>query len=377
MRYRAIAVAAVALLPVVLLWSSLRIWRDLDGQRVVYLRSRAAALAGRLETLPPEATAADLDDPALQQLTVLRAGQSSDGEDLTALWEGRELFRTAFSADGTTFRAWIPFHSGDELHIARLDIAASAASFLTGHASHNLLLAVLTGLALLGLAVYAAVAESRRIELERMAEIGRMSAALAHEIRNPLGAIKGFAQLIEERAGAADKPLSQSIVSESIRLERLVNDLLLYGRPQQPRPRACSWPELALLLTAQVEPIAGARGVRLSVADPALPLTTDPDLLLQVLANLLRNAAEAARSAAALEVSGNRFIITDDGPGFTPAALASLYRPFVTTKAAGTGLGLAISRKLAGALGATLAIGNQPAGGARAILTLHGKLTRS
>jgi two-component system sensor histidine kinase HydH len=77
----------------------------------------------------------------------------------------------------------------------------------------------------------------RQLELEHMAQLGEMSAVLAHEIRNPLGTIKGFAQLLAEQRGGTSTELVEPILSETGRLENLVRDLLLYGRPPAPAPR--------------------------------------------------------------------------------------------------------------------------------------------
>lgn len=120
-----------------------------------------------------------------------------------------------------------------------------------------------------------------------------MAAVLAHEIRNPLGTIKGFAQLIEEQLPDSQKALISPIVGEAGRLERLVNDLLAYGRPRQPvvsrlvlRPLLEQAAELQRRSAGQADIMW-----RLECIPPEAEIETDPDLLQQILANVLRNAA--------------------------------------------------------------------------------------
>jgi two-component system sensor histidine kinase HydH len=361
---RPILLVATLLLPIALVYTAVRTIGELERQREVYLRGRVAAVAARLETAPVEAVLAGETD--VLDIAVIERG-TEEGRRLAPIWEGRELFRTERGED--VFRAYVPFHSEDGLRVARIDIAERAADFLVVHARRNVLAAIVVSLAVAGLALAlawsarrAARLEQRQLELEHLAHIGKMSAALAHEIRNPLGTIKGFAQLLGERG--RDSALVEPILSETTRLEHLVRDLLLYGRPPSPSRRAVAWSDIAGRLRAHAESMGSA--VLFSAESPDVTFVTDPNLLEQALLNLVRNGIEAAESEVKVRVARNggvSILVEDDGPGFESEARDRMYEPFFTTKASGTGLGLAITRSLVGALGGHLEVGPRPGGG--------------
>jgi len=306
---------------------------------------------------------------------------------LADLWSGRELFRTEMlTSRGTrVFRAYVPFHSAAGLRIARIDVDAAAADFLMTHARHNVIAASAGGLVLVLLAIYAVWAsrraarlEVRQLEMEHLAHMGKMAAVLAHEIRNPLGTIKGFAQLAGERPDPALRALVDPIVEEARRLENLVNDLLLYGRPPVPEIRAAAWRETLAPLEADARHAIGDRGIRFSAAASELVWDTDPRLLRQALLNLVRNALEAAAEGEGGEVrlevhagadGGLELAVIDNGQGIPDAVRDRLAEPFFTTKASGTGLGLAITRKLAESLGGKLTLEGAEPHGTRAVLS--------
>lgn len=382
---------AIAALPLVLLFSALRTFHELAEQRTVYLRHRVALLAARLERLTPQEDAWETlsdEEPNLLGLEIIAPGSPSDGAGLAALWNGRELFRTGFEhlPAGEVFRAWVPFHSTGGLRIARLDVSASAADFLLAHAWHNVILATLGGLALVTLSVYAVWAmrrtarlQVRQLEIEHLAQIGKMSAVLAHEIRNPLGTIKGYAQLAREQAPKGTRALLEPVLSETGRLEALVSDLLTYGRPPHPSPGPVDWSEIAAALEQHGRHLADGRTVTVTVNQTSIEFTTDAALLTQALLNLLRNAVEAIPADKVGEVrveagtpDRNTVAITvsDTGPGIDGAVQARLYEPFLTTKPFGTGLGLAITRKLVQSLGGELTISSSPGKGTAAVVRL-------
>jgi signal transduction histidine kinase len=298
-------------------------------------------------------------------LAVIERGSPGDSPALAPLWEGRELYRTE-SRPGV-YRAYIPFHANEALHLARIDLDAQAAEFLLAPARVNLLISSFTCVILVLLALYSHWAMRRSAQMkehEHLAHIGTMAASLAHEIRNPLGTIKGFVQLAAEHSEPAVQTLLQKAVSETQRLERLVSDLLAYGRPAQPRLSATSWHEVASTLEVAVQGEDAA-------------LETDPDLLRQALVNVVRNAREASDNVVVTgttEASFFRITVTDSGPGISDDAIRA--RPFHTTKVNGTGLGLAITRKLLEALGGRFELRRRAEGGTEAILRIpHGKHT--
>ncbi len=379
-RFRLLLGASALALTGILLATSAGTFRALDDQRAVYLRSRAGHLAGLLETLPLDWSSPRLaeeladEEPGLVDLTIIAPGApAAQDPRLLPLWTGQRLYLTEEleAAGEKLLRTWVPFHAAGRTLIARIDLAAASADFLLTSARRNLWVSLAGGAALILLAIALlwtthrmGQMQQRHLEMEHLAQIGKMSAVLAHEIRNPLGAIKGFAQLLAENAPAEQRALLEPILGETSRLETLVNELLQYGRPPQPQPREVRWAEIVRPLADH----ASASPVRFSANGADFALRTDPHLLHEALLNLLRNAIEAVSGDPAGEVRldaaaepGNGAVIrlSDNGPGIPPEVRARLFDPFVTTKAAGAGLGLPISRKLVRALGGELEL--QPA----------------
>lgn len=198
-------------------------------------------------------------------------------------------------------------------------------------------------------------------ERERLTIIGEMAAGMAHEIRNPLGAIKAAAQLLSpEQLDLDERELVDVIVEEADRLNLVLSQFLDYTRPYQGKlERVLLGPILeraGVLLRAKL----GARPIKVVVSlDSDLPAVLgDADRLLQVLLNLGENACDAMpeegrlRLSAALErgpAQGTARVcvqVQDTGQGMSPEQRRSLFIPFFTTKKGGTGLGLAISERI-------------------------------
>ena len=374
-------------LPAVLLYSSALTYFELDAQRAVYLRNLAAAVAGRLDTAGVEgenvdpALASILDEePHLRALHVAAPAEREVEPGLDAVWSGRELFHTEFVGRGPerVYRAWVPFHTAAGPRVARIDLDPDAAEFLMVHARQHIVVSSAAGVVLLAISLYsirvarqAAARERDRLQMEHLARLGTMSAVLAHEIRNPLGAVKGFAQLAIEQGGDRVRTLLTPVVEQVIRLEALVNDLLVYGRPPSPKLRPVPPGELSRRIAAQADRLAAATGVEVRLGTMESTLETDPDLLEQIVVNLLRNAVDAVdqHGKGRVEVASSRtgkwwtLEISDNGPGISPEHSSQVREPFFTTKASGTGLGLPISIRLAEALGGAIAITSRPGEG--------------
>jgi two-component system sensor histidine kinase HydH len=281
------------------------------------------------------------------------------------------------------FRAFVPFHEAGKLRVARIDIDVASADFLLEHARHNVLIATISGAALVLLAGYALWAlrrlageEKRHLEMAHLAHLGEMAAVLAHEIRTPLATIKGFTQLAIEKAGEGARPMLSPVITETQRLERLVTDLLLYGRPPQPVLVDCSWQEIAELLSD------AAATVRIERAP--LHFRADAGILRHVLTNLIRNAAEAVAAdrngwvRVSAEASDATVILAveDNGPGIQGDAAEKVFDSFFTTKSFGTGLGLPIAKRLTESLGGNLKLKSRVGGGVRAEVRLPRVLTQ-
>jgi len=348
------AVAALAFLaPALLLVHTALVWRVLDSARAAYLRSLAGSVAARaslaeslMEEEPAVASVQIVREPATVAEKRLLAGQQ-----LYALEKGQDLWRVT-----------VPVESADGHALARIDLAVSAADFLTDRARQTLAVSLAAGLAMLGLGVWGVLTRRRQARLEQLAELGRMSAVLAHEIRNPLGTIKGFTQLALEMAGPAVTPHLESSLRQTERLENLVRDLLNYARPPKPLMRRMPWNEMAARIREHGLHTRNESSAALIVEDGDAVFETDPEMLEQVMLNLVRNGLEAAQSVVKVNAESRRILVFDDGPGFAPDALKRAFEPFHTSKAQGTGLGLAVSKGLARALGAELTI-NAPASG--------------
>lgn len=349
------AVAVVVVLaPALLLVHTVFVWLDLDAAREEFLKNLAASAAARASM-----GEALLDhEPAVAAFEIIdRPGSDVErrlmrGEQLYSLERGNPLWRVI-----------VPVESGTGPALARIDIDTGAADFLTSRARQTLGVSLFTAAALLSLGAWALVARRRQARLEQLAEAGRMSAVLAHEIRNPLGTIKGFTQLALEQAGPGIAPMLESSLRQTERLENLVRDLLTYTRPPKPVVRTIPWIEVAGRIREHGIHTRNESKAELVVEDSAAVFETDPAMLEQILLNLVRNALEAAAGRVVVSADSGRIRVLDDGPGFSPDALAHAFEPFHTDKAQGTGLGLAVSKTLASALGAELRIVRPASGG--------------
>ncbi len=211
--------------------------------------------------------------------------------------------------------------------------------------------------------------------VERLAAMGTMAAGAAHEIRNPLAAIRGFMQLLAARQtpGSPDAEYTHIILSEIGRIETIVRDLLLLARPGEPQRAPVSLTalldEVLLLLEADFSQ------QRIEVVRDYRPDQTcvlaDAKLLKQVVHNLLRNAAEAMDGqGGCITVTVGRgthqvwFRVQDTGAGIAPADLPKLFTPFFTTKESGTGLGLAICYSIIEAHGGKIEVASGAGEGA-------------
>lgn len=223
--------------------------------------------------------------------------------------------------------------------------------------------------------------ESQALRYGRLAAMGEMAATLAHEVRNPLGAMELFTGMLAEEV--ADRPaarrLAGQITSCIADLNHLVTNILDYTRLPEPRRASV---DLDALITDALLACGPALGAGVGIERGGVAGATcalDRGLVLQTLTNLFRNAGEAMAGAGTLRVAVEpadrwvRIVVADSGPGIPPGCEETIFAPFFTTKERGTGLGLAVARAAIAAHGGALAIRPQrssAAAGAVFVLTL-------
>ena len=193
---------------------------------------------------------------------------------------------------------------------------------------------------------------------DRLAALGELSAGIAHEIRNPLGSIKGSIEILESEISAnhPKHEFVEIIQEETARLNGLVGEFLQFARPPRPSMAPASLSDLVEGAASLVAQEAEQSGIRVSKRiDPTMPpVRVDPDQIRQVLLNILLNATQAMGTGGRLEILCRYereaelavVEISDTGPGVAPDQLEQIFDPFFTTKSNGTGLGLSISHQL-------------------------------
>lgn len=214
-------------------------------------------------------------------------------------------------------------------------------------------------------------------QCERFAVLGRMSASLAHELRNPLSVIETSAYILTERTRSDERAArhARRIVDQASIASALVNDILDIARDRPPSDRPVDVAAIVRAAVAQV-PCPPTATLRLHVPADLPPVRADERQIRQVLTNLLHNALEATGGSGEVTLTATvrdrRVAVTvrDNGPGIAPEHMSRLFDPLFTTKASGTGLGLWRSRAIARAHGGDLIAGNHPSGGAWFELTL-------
>lgn len=226
--------------------------------------------------------------------------------------------------------------------------------------------------------------EAQVQQAEKMATIGEMAAGIAHELRNPLAAISGAVQLLDQETGMdhANKRLFAIILREADRLDKTIHDFLIFSRPVNPEKE---WFPLLSLVQEAIETLGQdpcwERGLRFKLEiDPGLECWGDPQLIRQVLINLVSNGGNACRNTAGGEIiikgeehagketeescAAVTITVADSGQGIAEELREKIFEPFFTTRENGTGLGLAIVRQIVHSHGGEIYANNRIEGGA-------------
>ncbi|MCK6527371.1 ATP-binding protein [Myxococcota bacterium] len=241
----------------------------------------------------------------------------------------------------------------------------------------------------------------RMKERERLAALGEMSAGLAHEIRNPLGAIKGAAQYLQAGPVPEDeREFLGIIVEEADRLNRVVTQFLDYARPLavEVTPAALADVVRGVIQLVQTHGLPQGVEIGLAVEQDLPPIPVDVEKVKQVALNLVQNAVEAMPSGGTVRIavrraggpvdaedgggpwmrrrtgaitgdrSAQEMVVGDDGPGISAEDLDRLFIPFFTTKVRGTGLGLPLCERVVRSHGGEIEVRTRPGRGARFVV---------
>ena len=231
--------------------------------------------------------------------------------------------------------------------------------------------------------------EERERLRDRLAALGEMAAAIAHEVKNPLAGIEVMSGLLKRQL--PDSPDAQTILADIIKeakmANRIVQEVLAFVRPIRLQVEDISVADVIrdAMTMADSHALKGEVEVRVDIPEALRPLQGDPAQLRQIFTNFLTNAFEAMNGAGRVEIAaiavdgeeeaeqgGPTVVITvsDNGPGIPPEVTDRIFRPFFTTKPQGSGLGLAIVRKIVDAHDGRIDVGERPGGGAVFRVTL-------
>lgn len=210
-------------------------------------------------------------------------------------------------------------------------------------------------------------------EREQMAQLGELSAGMAHELRNALATIRGYMRLLPEADEARRARFLAAMEQEASELEGLLHRFLGFAQPHELQRQSCDVRELIQDAADRVQAAFPTLNLTLELVPCQLDL--DSMAVGVIIENLLRNAAEAVHPGGSVAVRMAvtqtlvRVVVEDDGPGVSAQVLDRLFSPFVSTKPSG-GLGLAMSRRFARLHGGDVTCEPRPEGGSRFVLAL-------
>jgi PAS domain S-box-containing protein len=219
------------------------------------------------------------------------------------------------------------------------------------------------------------LAEAQLRDEAALTQMGRLSAVVAHEVRNPLAALRGSLQVLASRL-PVDLPGREIITPMLARIDALnqtVKDILTYSKPSPPKLQRVALDRLIPEVAAAAR--AALPGAQVEVAGEPVMVRADPEMVRAALLNLLLNACHASGGGLVeVRTTGHAgwctVEILDRGPGLPADVRQHLFEPFITTRPGGTGLGLPIANRLTSQQGGTLSIEDRPGGGTVAIVRL-------
>ena len=225
--------------------------------------------------------------------------------------------------------------------------------------------------------------QSRLIQSEKMAALGEMAASIAHEIKNPLTVIGGFAARLAKRLMGGDEARYAGIIrDEARRLEKILSEVLDFSREMKPNLSQYSLNDICEGTAAMYEEEFREKGIRLvmELTDEPVGVVADAQQIRQALINIISNSEQAMEKSGGKELymrtrldrEGGRAVveISDTGGGIPAEILENIFNPFFTTKVKGTGLGLAITNKIVKNHGGEVEVVNREGAGASFIIRL-------
>lgn len=320
-------------------------------------------LEGRIRTLNP--TAVEMLGAQPEALIGLELERALDVDVRPLLGKWTELPEPVTRAESTASRA-------------------DGTQFPIGYSINRL--GHLDGTAIGALVLFQDLSEVTRLRevaarQERLAVLGRLSAGLAHEIRNPLGSISGSVELVREspRLDAEERRLLGIILDEVDRLDDLVSTMLQVGRPRPPARRGVDLRELLKAVAEMSQRgLAAAKRVSIECSVPDEPVNAwiDGDQVRQVMWNLIKNALQASpdgsivRIRTAATADGGAILeVSDEGQGIDRNQMDKVYNMFYSERTHGAGIGLALVRQIVDAHGGVIEIQSEQNRGAKFIVT--------
>ena len=291
------------------------------------------------------------------------------------------------SGDEMLMAGYAPLVAGDRI-VAAVGVEADARFFaavsrlrvaMIASAVASAVALILLGLAFARLQASLQRAQGAVQRAETLAAMGRMSAGIAHEIRNPLGIIKASAARLKKRYEDPQAPDERFdyIADEVDRLNAILTGYLEFARDDAQALSDTDWAAVVERSMRLAAPELEAARVRPDVVTPARCVVRgDAQRLQQVVLNLILNAVQAMPQGGDLQVrltaddGTARLVIDDSGAGFPRQGRERLFEPFVTTRANGSGLGLAVARRIVEEHGGAIVLGDAPGGGGRVEVSL-------
>jgi signal transduction histidine kinase len=318
-----------------------------------------------------------------------RAGQAdpaldADAAEILAAFSGVATQTRLYAAGPYYLKsAFAPLADSSGAVTAVLGVEADARFFsvLTGFRNSLLLINALSLIAIAAVVLVSASLARRALSLEQaagragtMALLGQMSAAMAHDIKNPLGIIRAAAERLKKRYGTADDRVFDYIPEEVDRLDRIVSSYLSLGATRPGEPEPLSLAEVITGVLKDMEHETGRHGIAVEVEFEDLPPVQASRVeLRQVFLNLVLNAIQAQPQGGAISITGSCshkagrdwlvIRVSDKGPGIEPEDLRHAFEPFYTTKEKGSGLGLFSVKRIVEAHKGRVAIDSAPGSG--------------